>query len=170
MIEISFLINEFRLLLINCFPCVNNLIGKEIDVTGTLEDDFIEATWELLIESYLFKVVGKQSYIQIYGEGAEIYPCSSRAFYPEQETTHKISCLPQNTDFVFNYYSDQNIKLTKDVDFDFIQFVTMKPSVFEGEIKNSVLAEEPYDYVECEIYNKRVLFKVEDCFFYVVEA
>lgn len=170
MIEISFLINEFRLLLMNSLPIIETLMDQDIDITGTLADDWIEANWELLIESYLFKVVGKQSYIQIYGEGSEIYPFSSRAFYPEQETTHKILCLPKNTDFVFDYNSNQNIKLTKDVDFYFEEFVTMDTFVSEGKIKNMSFASEPYDYVECAINNQPVLLKVEDCLFYVVEV
>lgn len=170
MIEISFLIAQFRALLITSLPIIEALMDEDIDITGTLADDWIEANWELLIESYLFKVAAKRCYVQTYGEAAELYPFSSRAFYPEQETTHKILCLPKNTDFVFDYNLNQNIKLTKDVDFYFEEFVTMDTSIFEGKIKKMSFASEPYDYVECRINNQPVLLKVEDCFFYVVEA
>lgn len=56
-------------------------------------DDWLQANWEILVESVLLEGAG---YLDVYGDGAEMNDPSSRILKPEKLPTHRIGCQRKN--------------------------------------------------------------------------
>lgn len=57
------------------------------DKTGSLKDDWLQANWELLVESIF---VENGYTLEVYGDGADANSPSSRILYPDRLPTRKV--------------------------------------------------------------------------------
>lgn len=161
MTEISDIIFEFRSFLLQCWP--NFLEIQRYDMTCTFQENYSEALWELLIQTYLCSKLHFPVRIRSYNQnaGIDLYSRSDRAFFPNDKVTHEVICLPKNGQYIFDFREKTNIVLTKNDYFKFTGFVTFA----EDEI--FYFEEPPLDYVRCDVNGIERVLKVEDCNFYI---
>ncbi|PIE47462.1 MAG: hypothetical protein CSA42_03415 [Gammaproteobacteria bacterium] len=104
----------------NMLSCVwgNLSFFIDTDSTGSLKMDWLQANWELLIESQC----GENVFLEVYGDGADCNGSSSRVLYPNKLPTHKIICKSETT----NIHDVLNDIYLNDVDeFVFDRFVSI---------------------------------------------
>ena len=76
------------------WPAVTTLLGtSERSARNALIDDWLQAMWEMLVEASL-PTAGGLMFLEVYGEGADCNPRSSRVHLPEASPTHAIRCSP----------------------------------------------------------------------------
>ena len=186
MIQISNIVLEFRDFIILSWPSLEKL--EDNNRCYYCKENFIEAIWELLLEPLLVAKLPTTPYIQQYWlDGAEIYPESSRAFYPDvKKPTYEIFCLPKNNEFFFEFIYKKKIFLNNpgalspglgsNSDclrlaqgenpgqnyFQFSHFVTLSENESMPDMEKP-----PFDYVVCVFENKEVIFKLDCCDFYI---
>jgi len=186
MIQISDLILEFRDFITLSWPSLEKL--EDHDESYYYKENCIEAIWELVLEPVLATKLETYVYIQQYWlDGAEIYPKSSRAFFPDvKEANYEIFCLPKNNEFFFEFVYKKKIFLNnpgalspglgsnsdcptltqgeslEQNYFQFSHFVTLS----ENE-SMPPMEEPPFDYAVCISGKEEVIFKVDSCEFYI---
>jgi hypothetical protein len=79
--------------------------------------DWLQANWEMVIESALF--YGSNRFLPIYGQGADLAAGSSRVSNPKAIATDKIYCTSR--ELVFDYISKTNIDVEQ---LEFEEFVS----------------------------------------------
>ena len=110
------------------------------DQTGSFQVDWLQANWELLVEGQL----GNGNIIlEVYGEGADCNPNSSRVLFPDRLPTHQINCLPLNGHVVRDILNkeDCDVGMGKVI---FDRFVTLKDDGWFYEVPKfeQILAEQ----------------------------
>ena len=93
----------FKLFLEKNFDIINGLF----DSNSELINDWLQANWELMVEAILFPKSDK--YLEVYGEGADCNPNSSRVWKPEILPTHAIFCVPKFGNSLFDLITKSSI-------------------------------------------------------------
>ena len=83
--EINSIMQAFRDFLDLNWSGVSNALSQAV------LDDWIQANWELLVESRVCKA--PYEFLEVYGDGADCNDGSSRVWYPEATPTHEIKCV-----------------------------------------------------------------------------
>lgn len=95
----------------------------ENDTTGSLQIDWLQGNWELLVEAQAG--VPGRLVLEPYGDGADCYGTSSRVLYPDRCPTHRIVCRPREGKDIVDLLNRRALDPTKgDVVFD--RFVCMR--------------------------------------------
>lgn len=71
------------------------------DDTGSFIADWCQSNWELVVEGSL----GPNVALEVYGDGADCNPQSSRVLFPEKLPTHRILCFVESGTTVFDFSS-----------------------------------------------------------------
>ncbi len=106
MINIDDLVRNFIRLLNYYWKDLEVII--DIDHTGSLKEDWLQANWEILVEGPLNR--DKKVYLQVYGDGADLNSISSRVIYPSALPTHSINCIPQKGNVLIDYLNQTKIE------------------------------------------------------------
>ena len=111
-----------------------------------LPADWAQASWETIVEASL-PATSPPIRLEVYGDGADCHPGSSRASFPGALPTHALQCRPAN-DFVLDYLSGKPISRAGGA-YAFDRFVSVKDGwYFESPIFDHVLLErEGEEYV-----------------------
>lgn len=132
---------------------------EQLDSTGSFKMDWMQANWELLVEGHL---KCRETNLEVYGEGADCNPKSSRVLYPERLPTHKITCFPLKGRQIKDLLNKEDCNLEiGEIIFD--RFVTFKDDGWFYETPNfqHVLAEQNgkqvvLDFSELEFELKKI--------------
>ena len=144
---------EYLKFLNSSWPAANDF-GKRFLQHEEFIDDWLQANWELMVESVLLDGAG---YLEVYGDGAEINDPSSRILRPEELPTHKIGCRRKGLTNPYNLVNNQQIDLHE---MGFWGFVHWDGLVYRKEPEfNAVLFETASDIA---------IVKVEDLEFVVL--
>lgn len=71
-------------------PHVKNILNG-VEEFDECQSDWMQSSWETLVESKLF--YGTTNSLTIYGDGADVSKGSSRVCFPERVPTHKLKCI-----------------------------------------------------------------------------
>jgi len=87
-------IRNFQIFLKNSWSAVENAFKGNGDSLEFQEsaNDWLQANWEILVEYIIFK--NTNSFLEVYGDGADCNSDSSRVFLPHALPTHRIICRP----------------------------------------------------------------------------
>ncbi len=78
------------------WPAVTTALGKSQRLTrNELLDDWLQSMWEMIVEASLSRG-GATIFLEVYGEGADCNPRSSRVYRPDALPTSAIHCFPSN--------------------------------------------------------------------------
>lgn len=76
------------------WPAVTAVLGGSQGATrNELLDDWLQAMWEMVVEARLAKA-DETIFLEVYGEGADCNPGSSRVYRPNVLPTNAIRCFP----------------------------------------------------------------------------
>ena len=114
--NITYAIRLFSSFLNATFNIVHPLI-EERSYTSDEEsiNDWLQSNWELLIEK---KILGKDEYFEVYGNGADFYGASSRITDMEALPTHKIVVKKGRYSIAKDVLNDETIQLDNNLIFD----------------------------------------------------
>ncbi|MEO9511833.1 MAG: hypothetical protein ABJP86_08940 [Flavobacteriaceae bacterium] len=84
-------------------------IVENSDYLRELQNDYLQANWEILVESVICKP-GKE-FLEIYGEGADCNRNSSRVCFPKKMATHKIKVKPKYSIEILDRITEESIEL-----------------------------------------------------------
>jgi len=102
MSNLSELINDFVNYLNACYMSLEKL-------THESKYDLLQSSWEIIVESR----VSNDVYLEVYGEGADLNPKSSRICLPEKLPTHYVACLPKNGPSLYDELNNINVIVPK---------------------------------------------------------
>lgn len=120
MIPLDLLLPRFATFLACCWDDLSTFF--ENDTTESMQIDWLQANWELLVEGLVGGPGGLV--LEPYGDGADCNGASSRVLYPELCPTHRIVCRPREGTAVNDLLNRRTLDVTKgDVVFD--RFVCM---------------------------------------------
>lgn len=137
----------FRDLICRGWPAL--LMAQKNDKTGSLKDDWLQASWELFVEGALLQ--SSKHALVPYGDGADCNGASSRVLYPSRLPSHQIICVPKDNANFFNALDDKEIDFCMGpVIFD--RFVSVEKCGWHAE-------KPPFDMVLAIHLNQEVLFK-----------
>lgn len=129
---------------------------KGLDEEEEVLYDWLQASWEMLIESKLF--YGSKRYLPIYGQGADLSENdSSRVSSPRAAPTHKIVCNSDGQ--VYDVISKQQVDITN---FEFEEFVSLDEDWYSLENK--------LDHVLLSVADTEFVVRFEDVDFKLVEV
>ena len=83
------LIYAFRDYLNSSLPQVMQMLSELEEYDESLSD-WMQSSWEMLVETALF--YGSKKSLVIYGDGADVCKGSSRVTFPELSATHRVAC------------------------------------------------------------------------------
>lgn len=115
-------------------------------------DDWMQANWEILVES---SVCTYNTFLEVYGNGADCNGDSSRVCYPEKMPTHKIICKSHKNN-VLDLLSGNKIAFTE---MDFDRFVSWDNNYYN--------ISPPFDFVLLNNNNESIVVNVRDVYFEV---
>jgi hypothetical protein len=134
----------------NNYVCFLNqsLPSSKIIISGLDEPeevlyDWLQASWEMLVESALF--YGFKNYLPIYGQGADLgINKSSRVSSPSATPTHKITCTSR--DVAYDHLSKARIQINS---FEFEEFVSLDGEWYSlnNDITHAMLSNQDMQYV-----------------------
>ena len=140
---INKVLEGFVSLLCLYWPSIEQLICA--DATRSFKDDWLQANWELIVERQLGS---SDTYLEVYGDGADCNDTSSRVLFPNENATHNLILKPKNKDNVYDILGEIYID-NKDNDIIFQKFVTIKEDGWYYE-------EPPFDMVEA-LYRDEII-------------
>ncbi|WDE07038.1 hypothetical protein SG34_009185 [Thalassomonas viridans] len=114
-------------------------VCKQFEFDEDLNNDWLQANWELLVESPL-TTGDKRVFLPCYGEGAEGY--SDRIFNPDADITHEIRCKGKDATKVFDHISKRYIEFT-DEGFIFNRFICV-------DVNDDYIESCPFDFIQVE--------------------
>lgn len=127
----------------------------ESDKTGSLKCDWLQANWELLMEE-------DGQFLEVYGEGADCCGENSRVLFPEQVSTHRVVCVPEDGgDSVFDHLGSSYKSLRGGV-IVFEYLVALKDKGYYSE-------EPPFNFVLAEQNGTEILLELSQIEFKIVE-
>ncbi len=74
----------------NSLPHINKILNG-VDEFDECQSDWMQSSWETLVETKLF--YGTTNSLTIYGDGADVSKSSSRVCFAERMPTHKLKCI-----------------------------------------------------------------------------
>lgn len=95
---------------------------EDTDFNNDLKDDWLEANWELIVESY-FNVGRERINLSRYGAGAA--GRFDRVFIEGAQDTHEVKCFAYKNNALFNVIDGINI-VVPDEGFTFRRFVSIQ--------------------------------------------
>lgn len=119
-------------------------------------NDWLQANWELLVESTL---TGVNEYLEVYGYGADCNGASSRVTFPDKLATHRIVCNAHGGHLLRDVVSEE-MKSIKNMAFQ--SFVKWDGSYYQ------ILP--PFDYVLLSNDIENILVNVKDVYFDIVRV
>ena len=149
MISVKELLEKFSNLLTYYYDNLSSL--SEYDTSGSLNEDWLQANWELLVEGLL----GKEDLVlEVYGDGADCNGESSRVLYPNWLPTHKIICMSTDNNQVYDILNKRQLDTSKN-EIVFDRFVSIGRDGWYYEIPpfDKVLAEHAGEYVVLDFSN-----------------
>jgi len=105
--------------------------------------DWLQASWEMLVESKMF--YGTKNYLPIYGQGADLgINNSSRVSSPTVAPTHKVVCSGQQP--VYDVLSRNKIDVNN---FEFEEFVSLDDDWYslENTLTHVLISQHDNEYV-----------------------
>ena len=100
-------VRGFQVFLRDSWESVGRILGAGDSACSSLQNDWLQANWELLIETQLCRS-GVQ-FLEVYGEVADCNGSSSRVWMPEALPTHRVVCLSASTDPVKDEITSRSI-------------------------------------------------------------
>ena len=149
MISVKELLEKFSNLLTYYYDNLSSL--SEYDTSGSLNEDWLQANWELLVEGLL----GKEDLVlEVYGDGADCNGESSRVLYPNWLPTHKIICMPTDNNQAYDILNKRQLDTSQN-EIVFDRFVSIGRDGWYYEISpfDKVLAEYAGEYVVLDFSN-----------------
>ena len=134
--------NDYACFLNQSLPS-SKVIIADLDEPEEVLYDWLQASWEMLVESRLF--YGSKSYLPIYGQGADLgINNSSRVSSPSAVPTHKIICTSR--DGTYDHLSKTSIKIDS---FEFEEFVSLDGEWYSlnNDITHALLSNQDKEYV-----------------------
>ncbi len=151
--ELIKLLGFFRKILISSWETVDFLCSE--DTSDFFKQNWLQANWEMILESFLCQKEGKLIILDHYGEGAEDLHYSllegqegfDRVSLPSMAPTHTITCKPIKENLLCSF-SNQIIHFPEN-GLIFGEFTSMsKNQVIEAPPFDQVLLiGEPFDFV-----------------------
>ena len=115
--NINELMGNYVRFLNDSLPATKILVSHLVESEEVLYD-WLQASWEMIIESALF--YGSKRYLPIYGRGADLgIDSSSRVSNSKSLPTDKIRCV--STELVYDHLSQQKVDIKQ---FEFEEFVS----------------------------------------------
>ncbi len=124
------------------------------DYLRELQNDYLQANWEILVESIICEP-GKE-FLEIYGEGADCNRNSSRVCFPKKKATHKIKIRPKHSIEILDRITEEIIEVEEYFFNSFVSYSNKDYSIKSPF--NAVL-------IEHEIDDNYVVVEVNDVFF-----
>jgi len=103
---ISQLLNFYRLYLDANIDNVRLLIEENRGADTNYIYNWLQASWELLVERMILQ---PKNYLEVYGEGADLYGSSSRISFSDSLPTHRIRCKSKHSPTVKDLLSGEYI-------------------------------------------------------------
>ena len=149
MISVKELLEKFSNLLTYYYDNLSSL--SEYDTSGSLNEDWLQANWELLVEGLLDK---GDLVLEVYGDGADCNGESSRVLYPNWLPTHKIICMSTDNNQVYDILNKRQLDTSQN-EIVFDRFVSIGRDGWYYEIPpfDKVLAEYAGEYVVLDFSN-----------------
>ena len=155
--NMTYAIRQFSSFLNATFNIVYPLL-KERSYTSDEEsvNDWLQSNWELLVER---KVLGKNEYLEAYGDGADFYGASSRIMDVEALPTHKVVVKIGKNSKVQDLLNNETIQLDNNLIFD--RLVGFQDGFYTNKSEfNYVLLNDEINDIERVISLKNVEFKI----------
>ena len=115
--DITHLIAGFRKFVQGCWES----LPAEIRKNQNFElDDWLQANWELLVETSLYNTLFETVSLQVYGHGADLNGESSRVLFPDLQQTHSVKVNGYYDFDALGTLTKDNIFI-QDMPFDYIQ-------------------------------------------------
>lgn len=109
MTDVSKLVANFGFFLSHSLESIQSFLS--IDTTGSLRSDWMQANWELLVEGALGSPLVR---LEVYGDGADCNPKSSRFLSPNLLPTHHIVCVPVSGDRLYDFLSGTQVVVPRE--------------------------------------------------------
>ena len=119
-------------------------------------NDWLQANWELLVESTL---CGVNEYLEVYGYGADCNGASSRITFPDKLATHRIVCNAQSGNLIRDVISGEMKKIQN---MSFESFMKWDESYYQ------ILP--PFNHVLLSNDTENNLVNVKDVYFDIVRV
>lgn len=103
------LLPKFAAFLAGCWDDLS--IFFENDTSESMQIDWLQASWELLVEGLLRWPEGLV--LEPYGDGADCNGASSRILYPELLATHRVVCRPREGTVVNDLLNKRRLDMTR---------------------------------------------------------
>ena len=115
--NIDEIVRKFQQFLEASWQSVENMIPAALDRHLPAEDlrlDWLQANWEILVEAIIRP--DANSFLEVYGEGADCNGASSRVWLPDADPTHRVCCVPKYGNYATDLISGRSIE-TPDLTF-----------------------------------------------------
>ena len=89
------------------WPAIDSIEYKGLEKQDFIAD-WIQANWEILVELPLFK--GTSKFLEVYGEGADCDPLSSRVWKPQAKPTNAIYIKSKNSTALIDEINGEDIR------------------------------------------------------------
>lgn len=146
-------VKEFAEFLNKSLECAQKLLNDNED----LSMDWIQASWELLVERAL---LSNDEFLDVYSAGADFNGSSSRITKVNALPTHKIVLASKNGDEVLDLLSAQKLKLVDGMVFE--EFVSFKEGFYSNKPNfDCILVNQIGSNQEMVFYINDIIFRLE---------
>lgn len=137
--------------------CSWDIVKGEFGENNDLLSDWLQGNWELLVETAIFSRLKEYFFLEIYGEGADLYRDSSRVTFPEKSPNAEV--LIKLRDKVTDYLSED--KIESDMLLPWDELVAMNSNFYERGV--------PFEYVLFSLQGVDSVVSVKDVDFFLVK-